>query len=266
MRVFSFGGGIQSTAALVLSAQRKLPYTHFVFSNVGDDSENPDTIAYIQEVAIPYAEEFGLQVIEVKRQVKDGKPQTLLQDAMQNKNSIPIPMYINGKPAKRICTSDWKINVVNKWMRENAGASKKSRQPIGVGISIDESHRMRSDDPERYPYTITEYPLVDMRLTRVDCRDIINKAGIPMAPKSSCWFCPFKKKLEWTEMRGTHPELFAKAIELEDITRKKHPEYQHVGLTPSKMPLDLAIPLESINMFKGDDTNWDFCESGYCMT
>jgi len=266
MRVFSFGGGVQSMSALVLSAQGKLPYTHFVFSNVGDDSENPDTIIYIRDIARPYALAHGLEIIEVSRKRKAGKPATLLQDTLQSENNIPIPMYINGKPAKRICTSDWKVDVVNKWMRENAGASKTNRVPIGVGISIDESHRMRTDDPKRYPYTVTEYPLIDMRLNRMDCRDIIAKEGLPMAPKSSCWFCPYKKKHEWTEMRGTHPHLFAQAIALEDITGKKHSRYQTVHLTATFMPLDQAVPYETQNMFAGDDTNWDFCESGYCMT
>lgn len=41
MRVFSFGGGVQSTAVLVLSAHGVLPYKQFIFSNVGDDSEHP---------------------------------------------------------------------------------------------------------------------------------------------------------------------------------------------------------------------------------
>jgi len=266
MRVFSFGGGVQSMSALVLSAQQKLPYTHFIFSNVGDDSENPDTIAYIHDVAMPYASQHGLHIVEVKRDVKEGKPTTLLQETLQNPNNIPIPMYINGQPAKRICTSDWKINVVNKWMRDHAGATKTNRLTIGVGISIDESHRMRSDDPKRYPYTMIEYPLVDLRMTRTDCRDVIAKAGLAMAPKSSCWFCPFKKKHEWIEMRSTHPHLFAQAIYLEDVTRAKHTKYRHVTLTSSMIPLDQAIPFETKNMFEGEDTNWDFCESGYCMT
>lgn len=266
MKVFSFGGGVQSMSALVLSAQKTLDYTHFVFSNVGDDSENPDTIAYVRDVAIPYAVGNGLEIVQVTRQRKEGQPATLLQHALQSKNSIPIPMYINGKPASRICTGDWKINVVNKWMRENAGASKKNRVAVGVGISVDESHRMRTDDPEKYPYTITEYPLIDLRLNRNDCMNIISRAGLPIAPKSSCWFCPFKKKHEWTEMRQTHPHLFAQAIELEDITRKRLPNYKSVFLTAAGVPLDQAVPHASLNMFAGDDGNWDFCESGYCMT
>src|SRR5258708_98613 len=46
LKVFSFGGGVQSVAALVLAAQGKIDYRHFVFCNVGDDSENPATLEY----------------------------------------------------------------------------------------------------------------------------------------------------------------------------------------------------------------------------
>ncbi len=34
--VFSCGGGVQSTACLVLAAQGKIPYQTFIFANVGD--------------------------------------------------------------------------------------------------------------------------------------------------------------------------------------------------------------------------------------
>lgn len=48
VNVFSFGGGVQSTAVLVLQATGRLPrdYDHFVFANVGNDSEHPDVINY----------------------------------------------------------------------------------------------------------------------------------------------------------------------------------------------------------------------------
>lgn len=45
MRVISYGGGVQSTAMIVLAAQGKLgPVTDAIFANVGDDSEHPQTL------------------------------------------------------------------------------------------------------------------------------------------------------------------------------------------------------------------------------
>src|SRR5438477_12099715 len=60
MRVFSYGGGVQSTAALVLAAQRKIDYPTFLFCNVGDDSEHPASLDYVHEYAIPYAQKHGI--------------------------------------------------------------------------------------------------------------------------------------------------------------------------------------------------------------
>lgn len=42
--IFSTGGGVQSTACLVLAAQGKIPYRTFVFANVGDKAESPATL------------------------------------------------------------------------------------------------------------------------------------------------------------------------------------------------------------------------------
>ena len=41
LRVFAHGGGVQSTAALVLSAQGRIDFPVHLFANVGDGSENP---------------------------------------------------------------------------------------------------------------------------------------------------------------------------------------------------------------------------------
>lgn len=55
--VISYGGGVQSTAMLVLAAQGRLgyPVTHALFANVGDQAEHPRTLAYVRDVAAPFA-------------------------------------------------------------------------------------------------------------------------------------------------------------------------------------------------------------------
>jgi len=78
IRVFSYGGGVQSTAVLVLTVQGKLSYDAFLFANVGDDSEHPKTLAYVRNVAMPYAEKHGVQLIELRRKTHDGRFETLI--------------------------------------------------------------------------------------------------------------------------------------------------------------------------------------------
>lgn len=53
LRTISYGGGVQSTALLVLAATGRIDFTTFLMSNVGDDSEHPDTLTYVHDVAVP---------------------------------------------------------------------------------------------------------------------------------------------------------------------------------------------------------------------
>ena len=271
MKVFSFGGGVQSVAALVLSAQGKLPYTHFIFANVGDDSENPDTLSYMENVVWPYAVKHHLQMVVVKRDRKSHQSQTLLQHIWEANGDIPIPIFFPGRlPSSRNCTSQWKIKVIEKWMKDQAGASKQNRIPIGIGISVDESHRMRTDDPEREPYLIKEYPLIELMMTRAMCQDVIHKAGLPIPPKSACWFCPYKLRSDWANLRTKHPILWTRAVEIEEYIndKRKRAGKGPVYITSFDAPIENVIPLLPMNMFddgNGDDDSMT-CESGYCMT
>jgi hypothetical protein len=260
-------------AALALSAQDVLPYTHFIFANVGADSENPDTLRYIDAVAKPYAQAHGLHIVEVRRILRSGDDApTLYEDIMSDTSNIPIPAFWGTAPVRRNCTSRWKIKVIERWMKQHAGATKQERKPLGVGISTDESHRMRTDDPEREPYIIKEYPLIDLMMTRHMCQDVITKAGLPLAPKSACWFCPYRPKSEWVQFRRDKSDLFDKAVEVEVRVNEKRAAMGKTPLylTSYGMPLDKAISLEKVQsisssaMFADDDSM--ACESGYCMT
>ncbi|MEU9091729.1 hypothetical protein [Streptomyces sp. NPDC048428] len=46
---------MQSTALLVLSVAGRINFPTFLFSNIGDDSENPAPLQYIRHVAVPFA-------------------------------------------------------------------------------------------------------------------------------------------------------------------------------------------------------------------
>ena len=103
-RIFSFGCGTQSMACLVLQSQKRLrnPYDAFVFANVGNDSENPDTLKYFHDVALPFAARHGIPLIEVQRTNRDGEPMTLYQEVMKESKTIIVPAYTrrNGGPDK----------------------------------------------------------------------------------------------------------------------------------------------------------------------
>lgn len=263
LKVFSYGGGVQSTACLVLAAQGELDIKTFLFANVGDDSEHPATLRYVREVAMLYAKEQGLDIIEVRRRKRDGTlyPTLLGLVSSPNSRTIHIPVRMsNGAPGNRRCTSDYKITVVNGWLR-NHGATRKNPALLSLGISLDEFQRMRTSEEA---YRINRYPLIDRRMSRQDCVNVIHRAGLEVPPKSSCWFCPYHRMSRWQEMADKEPVLFKQAVELEAIinARRERIGKDHVYLTDRHVPLDKAVgTMSQGNLWDTEPT----CDSGFCF-
>lgn len=259
---FSFGGGVQSTAALVLAAQGELDYRTFLMANVGDDSEHPGTLRYLHEHALPYAEAHGIELTVLDRVMKrSGEVRTLYQDlTREGSRSLKIPVRMpNGAPGTRSCTAQFKIKVIADELKRR-GATKDHPATVGIGISLDEIDRANNRRCE--PHERIAYPLLERGLRRQDCARIIRTAGLPVPPKSSCWFCPFHRPETWHEMRRTEPELFEKACQLEDTLNRRRDALgkDHVYLTRFGRPLHQAIP-------EGVDTlPFDEFDSGWCMT
>jgi hypothetical protein len=243
LRTFSYGGGVQSTAALVLAAEGKIDFNIFLFANTGDDSENPKSLVYVREVAMPYAAAHGIALHELSRIKRDGTVETLygrLTKAGARSIGIPVRMSESGAPGTRACTADFKIRVIAKWQKQH-GATKAIPAICGLGISLDEIHRARSNSG--IATQTLEYPLIDLRLSRQDCVNIIERAGLPVPPKSSCYFCPFHSRAFWARQQREEPELFAKSVDLERQMNAKRSVIgkDPVWLTSALVPLDMAI-------------------------
>lgn len=264
LKVVSCGGGVQSTAMLVLAVQGVIDYKIFIFCNVGDDSEHPATLQYVREVAMPYAKENGIEMIELQKVKRTGETETLYQRLTRpDSRSIDIPVRMsNGAPGNRSCTADFKIKVVDRWLREQN--AKIEGAQVGIGISLDEFQRMKPNmDPSTRDWKENKFPLIDLRLTRRDCIDIIHRARLPVPPKSACWFCPFHPLTRWQEMRIDDPELFQKSCELEHLLNERRASMgkDKVYFTSKLKPLEKATTgLEQKSLF--DEIG---CDSGYCF-
>jgi hypothetical protein len=268
MRVFSYGGGVQSTAALVLAAQGQIAYPAFLFCNVGDDSEHPDSLKYVREVAMPYAKQHNIELIELHRILRTGETETLygrLTKPGSRSIGIPVRMNGNGAPGNRACTADFKIHVVDRWLREHD--AKKTGAIVGLGISLDEIQRMKPNvDANTNTWKRNAFPLlmeVPQPLTRQDCINIIVNAGLPIPPKSACYFCPYHRLSKWQEMRQKESALFEKAASLEELINERRSTLglYPVWFTRKLVPLQQATTaLEQGSLFDEDEE----CE-GYCF-
>lgn len=115
-KIFSYGGGVQSNAALVLAANGLIDYKTFVFANVGAKAENPETIQYVQNVAIPYAEHHGIEIITLDKKDKKGNKVDLFEHILRPLRSIDIPVKMpgSGRRGDRNCTAQFKTKVIEK--------------------------------------------------------------------------------------------------------------------------------------------------------
>ncbi len=306
LKVFSFGGGVQSTAALVLAAQGRIDYRTFLFCNVGADSENPDTLTYVRDIAKPFAARHGLTFHEVERTRRDGSRETIYGEITRSDNrSIGIPVYMgSGAPGNRSCTIDFKIAVVDKWLKQHTerGAIHAMKEAllrrsalgkldkealkrlmgtlngffaeqeplaiVGLGISLDEIQRVKPNmDVNTMAWKVNAHPLifdVPRPLTRHDCLSIIADAGLPVPPKSSCWFCPYHSTRAWQDLRLTRPDLFEKAVQLETLINERRAMLgkDRVWLSSKLKPLSrVTTDLVQLSLPEQEE----MCESGYCF-
>jgi len=208
-------------------------------------------------------------MVEVEKKRK-GKTDTLLMAIERKNNHIPIPVYMSsGAPGHRSCTFDYKVKVVDKWIKEHG----VNRATIGLGISTDESKRMKGHGPETHYFASRpigfekwyEYPLINSHHSRMDCHRIIEVEGLPTPPKSSCYFCPFHSPNTWIEMKRNEPELFQASLAIEQLVNEKRQRIgkDQVYLHQRAQPLERAVA-DQLSLFEVGCANE--CDSGFCHT
>lgn len=272
LRAVAYGGGIQSTSLLVLAAQQRIDYPLFLMANVGDDSEHPDTLTYVRDVAAPYAADHDIELQLLDRRRRDGSVETLYGRLMRDGSrflGIPVRMGADGAPGRRSCTSDFKISVIAKELKRR-GANTEHPATLAMGISLDEIHR--AANRRTNPHERVVYPLISigddtgLKMRRDDCARVIREAGLPVPPKSACWFCPFHTRAAWADLARQNPELFEASAEIEDTLNARRAEQGKtpVWLSSALIPLRDAIDTDQpvLPLDDGDGS----CDSGWCFT
>ena len=109
-----------------------------------------------------------------------------------------------------------------------------------------------------------EYPLLTLNMNRKDCYRVIEEAGLPTPPKSSCFFCPFHSKETWRRLKIERRDLFDKSVYLEEKINEKRDAAgkSRMWLTRYGKPLDMVVDDQLTFDFDGPED----CDSGYCFT
>lgn len=244
VRFLSFGAGVQTTALLLIDS-----YDEVIFADT--KGEMPETYEYLENVTLPYAKQHGIKF-------------TVLSDPVQEKGTEfstasleewCLHRKITPSRIQRWCTDRFKIRRIRAYIK-SIGASPA----IAVmGISADEIERMHKPHWSEYTF---EYPLIDKGLTREDCRKIITEHGLPIPPKSGCYYCPFARRSQFVKLYYEHPDLFKRAQAIEEGS----PRYPKYNLAGRKSLAELARSLgDGSRKLTDFDDDPKECESGFCM-
>jgi hypothetical protein len=130
---------------------------------------------------------------------------------------------------------------------------------------MDEVQRIQPDDP-RHRSLHKVHPLIDLRLTRKDCAQIIADAGLPVPPKSSCYLCPFHTTESWIKQKSERPDLFQKVVEIEKYFNEERVKkgLSKVFFSRKLAPLEDVVSLSSMQGIMEEPE--DACGVWHCMT
>jgi hypothetical protein len=181
-------------AVLCLAKKGKLKIDAVIFAD--PKAELPETYDYIEKYAKPLCEKLNIPFYVISNG-------SLYDDNFKRK-IIPYRLF-------RSCSDKFKVRPIHKFVKEFYPDSKTI-----LGIDFGEQRRVRSPD--------FLYPLIEMGIDREGCRNIIAESGYPIPVKSGCFFCPFTRFDNWKWLLKTHPDLFNKAILLEE-NGQGWPEY-----------------------------------------
>lgn len=201
--IVCYGLGVDSTAILVELHNQGVRPDAILHAWVGAERQGtydyiPIIDAWLKKVGFP-------PITYVQYQCKDFKHWPPYHDLLENcltNGTLPSIAYGYSK-----CSSKWKIDPQNKWVKQwplaQAAWSEglKVRKMVGFEDSPHEHNRAKGcstyaiQDDETSIFDI-EFPLQQWHWNRARCEIEILRAGLPVPPKSSCFFCTAMKPHE----------------------------------------------------------------------
>lgn len=216
LRFLSLGAGVQSTTLALMAAR-------------GEIGPMPDCAIFADTQWEPAAVYEHLARLEsaLPFPVYRVTAGSIRADIMARTNNTgqrfaSVPWWTTGEdgraaPGQRQCTKEYKLVPIARKARSLLGLAKGQRAKAGsaevwIGISTDEAIRMK---PSREKWKINRWPLIEMRMSRHDCRLWLERNGW-VAPRSACIGCPYRGNEEW---RSLSPAEFADAVVVDAAIR-----------------------------------------------
>lgn len=254
--VVAYGLGVDSTAMLVEFAHRGIRPDLILFADTG--GEKPETYAYLPTIQ-KFLSQVGFPpVITVRYQPKRAVYLTLEEQCLHT-GTLPSLAY-GGKS----CSLKYKRYPQDKFILEayppaemvkhgrrlvraigfEAGEERRTYARIvkAIGLDAGEEHRLTWKKPKQkrgkkisreqwldQNYFAYWYPLMEWGYDRDRCKAIITEAGLPVPPKSACYFCPASKRQEIVWLQLHHPDLLERALAIEENAQAKLTSVKGLG-------------------------------------
>jgi hypothetical protein len=245
LHVLNLGAGVQSTALYLMSLRRDEPehVPVFDFAIFADTQEEPaEVYAHLE-----WLKTLGGPPIMVRTYGKlgddliNGHHQLTRRETAKHRPGeqvgqvYHVPAFLampDGTTAivRRKCTEAYKINVINRAIREEiVGIDKGARFPVKA-VRVVQYFGLSYDEPQRVTKTQAlargrgwfdpKFPLFDLEMTRGDCLAYLAEAapGRTVA-RSACVFCPYKQNSEWRRLRDEDPAGWERACEIDEAIR-----------------------------------------------
>ena len=215
MNIVSFGGGTNSAALLIGLYKHKIPIDLITFADTG--AEHPHTYQFIRQMD-KWLSEHGMPQITIVQNVDRYGNRLSLETECLRSHTLPSIAY-----GYKRCSQKHKIAPQEKFCNHYAPCREvwQRREKVNRYIGYDageakryERSRKHNEADKKYN---NRYPLIEeWGWNRDDCIREIKAARLPQPGKSSCFFCPSMKKQEILSLKENYPDLFDRAVALEE--------------------------------------------------
>ncbi len=197
--IVSFGGGVNSAAMLVGMHERGIRPDLILFADTG--GEKPETYAFVDTMRTWTVRNMDLGIVAVNNSGMYGT----LEHECSVKATMPSIVF-----GTKSCSDKYKMRPQKQYVER---VYKDQQVLWAVGIDAGESHRSGE-------FANCWHPLIEWRWTRLHCKEALLRASLPVPVKSACFFCPSSKPPEIRRLAKDHPDLFDRALAMEDRAAK----------------------------------------------
>lgn len=274
------GAGLQSSTLVEMMVEGDIPPVDAVI--FCDTKDEPGWVYAQVDYLDNRLEHSGIPLIRIARS-EGGIVHDLKFSGAGRFASMPLwILNKNGSISilRRQCTKEYKIEPANQLIlsrlmdqglaRQLEDKNGRKRIIVERGVYIDSLFGISLDELERAgsrgrPWQKAEYPLINMRMTRLACEKYLIKKGLRVPLKSSCRVCPFHDNAFWRMIRDLYPEDWSHCVEFDHWLRsdERRSTRQMIGLSGQSFLHRSCVPLDEADLGSNDSATI-ICGQ-YCM-